>query len=372
MKRVKISLMLILGMLPQVTLAWDSEIEELIRQKQAKIEQLEKCQGKTKGLKIAGLSMLGITAVGVGVNIGEASKIKQNERTINTLDEKINTARNPEGLGFASGDDDFNLDGQWSTVLANGIKLKGSAFCSKNISTNRVRGESEEPNSTPGDYCWCRVESYTKDSGTDFIDAPSPSWVFDLKIFPEADLPNYNCHSKCVEYCSDNLRQDKYFAYTATNASGVNIESHKEVAKIILVDRLGGYAVRANALSAAGFCNYYDGSSWHYSATQDDCVGLGKEHWNITFPGALKLTGTSICSSVTGEFGDVYKDGEPERIDGMNCWCRADESDITESPVWLFAEKYDSTDSCDDECTEECVSKINSDRAYRLKLFGFI
>ena len=93
MKPVKISLMLILGMLPQVTLAWDSEIEELIRQKQAKIEQLEKCQGKTKGLKIAGLSMLGITAVGVGVNIGEASKIKQNERTINTKDAEIRSLK---------------------------------------------------------------------------------------------------------------------------------------------------------------------------------------------------------------------------------------------------------------------------------------
>ncbi len=47
-------------------------IAQLIAEKQAKMEKLEKCQGTTKKLKIAGLSTLGITAVGVGANIAEA------------------------------------------------------------------------------------------------------------------------------------------------------------------------------------------------------------------------------------------------------------------------------------------------------------
>lgn len=89
MKTSKMFLMFVLGITPQITLAEDPRIQELISQKQAKMQRLEKCQGTTKGLKIAGLSMLGITAVGVGVNIGEASKIKQNERAINTKDAEI-------------------------------------------------------------------------------------------------------------------------------------------------------------------------------------------------------------------------------------------------------------------------------------------
>ena len=47
-------------------------ITQLIAEKQAKMEKLEKCQGTTKNLKIAGISTLGITAVGVGANIAEA------------------------------------------------------------------------------------------------------------------------------------------------------------------------------------------------------------------------------------------------------------------------------------------------------------
>ncbi len=47
-------------------------ITQLIAEKQAKMEKLEKCQGTTKSLKIAGISTLGITAVGVGANIAEA------------------------------------------------------------------------------------------------------------------------------------------------------------------------------------------------------------------------------------------------------------------------------------------------------------
>ena len=47
-------------------------ITQLIAEKQAKMAKLEKCQGTTKNLKIAGISTLGITAVGIGANIAEA------------------------------------------------------------------------------------------------------------------------------------------------------------------------------------------------------------------------------------------------------------------------------------------------------------
>ena len=47
-------------------------ITQLLQEKQAKMKKLESCQGTTKNLKIAGISTLGITAVGVGANIAEA------------------------------------------------------------------------------------------------------------------------------------------------------------------------------------------------------------------------------------------------------------------------------------------------------------
>ena len=63
---------LVLSMIPGLCLGVNDRIYKLMQEKQEKMEKLEKCQGTTKNLKIAGLSTLGITAVGVGTNIAEA------------------------------------------------------------------------------------------------------------------------------------------------------------------------------------------------------------------------------------------------------------------------------------------------------------
>ena len=63
---------LVLSMIPGLCLGVNDRIYKLMQEKQQKMEQLEKCQGTTKNLKIAGISTLGITAIGVGANIAEA------------------------------------------------------------------------------------------------------------------------------------------------------------------------------------------------------------------------------------------------------------------------------------------------------------
>ena len=63
-------------------------IEKLIAEKQAKMEKLKKCKGTTKNLKIAGISTLGITAVGVGANIAEAVVLNEEKGKLKT--EKAN------------------------------------------------------------------------------------------------------------------------------------------------------------------------------------------------------------------------------------------------------------------------------------------
>ena len=52
-------------------------VSQLIAEKQAKMKKLEKCKGTTKGLKIAGISTLGVTAVGIAGNIAEAVILDQ-------------------------------------------------------------------------------------------------------------------------------------------------------------------------------------------------------------------------------------------------------------------------------------------------------
>lgn len=78
----------ILALCPMVAFAdaLDDKIASLIQEKQEKIAKLEECQKNTKGLKIAGITTLGVSAIGVGANIGEAV-------ALNKLDAQIETAQ---------------------------------------------------------------------------------------------------------------------------------------------------------------------------------------------------------------------------------------------------------------------------------------
>ena len=62
------------------------QIQQLLQEKQDKIAALEKCEGKKQGWMIAGVSTIGLTAVGVGVNIAQASKS-------NKLSDEIDSAK---------------------------------------------------------------------------------------------------------------------------------------------------------------------------------------------------------------------------------------------------------------------------------------
>lgn len=66
--------------------ALDDKIAELTRQKLDKIAQLEQCQKSTKGLKIAGITTLGISTIGIAANIGEAVKIKKLDGELSSIE----------------------------------------------------------------------------------------------------------------------------------------------------------------------------------------------------------------------------------------------------------------------------------------------
>ena len=74
MKRCYI-LGILAGIAPCMCMGQSATVSKLIKEKQRKMEELEKCMGTTKGLKIAGISTIGVTAVGVAGNIVEAAII---------------------------------------------------------------------------------------------------------------------------------------------------------------------------------------------------------------------------------------------------------------------------------------------------------
>lgn len=81
--------------------AMSAQVRRLLQEKQEKIEQLEKCEGKKQGWMIAGISTIGLTAVGVGVNIAQASKsnrlsneIEMEKSTLERHQDELNRIQN--------------------------------------------------------------------------------------------------------------------------------------------------------------------------------------------------------------------------------------------------------------------------------------
>ena len=92
----------VLALCPMIASAdyLDDKIASLTKEKLDKIAKLEECQKSTKGLKIAGITTLGVSAIGIGANIGEAVKLNKLEAQIGTaetnksdLDRQISAAK---------------------------------------------------------------------------------------------------------------------------------------------------------------------------------------------------------------------------------------------------------------------------------------
>ena len=67
----------------------DGEITKLTAEKQQKFGDLQKCEKSVKGFKIAGITTLGLTAVGVGVNIYQMTEQNKLNKEINSNEEKL-------------------------------------------------------------------------------------------------------------------------------------------------------------------------------------------------------------------------------------------------------------------------------------------
>ena len=77
----------------------DDKIATLTQQKLEKVEQLEKCQKAKGGLMAAGITTLGVSAIGIGANVAEAVKLNKLDGQIvdaktkaADLDDKIEAA----------------------------------------------------------------------------------------------------------------------------------------------------------------------------------------------------------------------------------------------------------------------------------------
>lgn len=118
---------------------------ELIAEKQAKMQKLSKCKGTTKKLKIAGLSTLGISAVGVVTNVAEAVALKKAKNDLEDAQSDAIKALCEGNNGLKGKYDSIN---QVCTVKeepgADGITCKNNECSSDNIKV-KIKVVKTEP-----------------------------------------------------------------------------------------------------------------------------------------------------------------------------------------------------------------------------------
>ncbi len=247
-------------LLPGLSFGENPRIAELTRSKQEKMERLQKCEGTTKALKIAGLSTIGLTAVGVVGNVVESQKLQTYQGQSNALDTQIaqtkkeiedkkaeiktnkaepteptnpaetsTTTTTPTTTGLAAVDTSengnsaraYNKDGSCDRYANGGWEndsTNPSQTCSglkkeqwevefsygrvsgnsKCSSTKGTHAEAGNPEPSEGQYCWCKVKYYTP-SGGEVQDVESlSSWVFIEDENVSVDDCAYNCTQGCA------------------------------------------------------------------------------------------------------------------------------------------------------------------------------
>lgn len=123
---------LIVAIMPSICFGASARYTQLVREKQRKMVELEKCMGATNGLKIAGLSTLGLTAVGVAGNVAEAQKIKELDDYIEKAPEVL--AEKEAAIAKLTKEENTSTDSSNRYVVING-KILPTKIQAKNTDT---------------------------------------------------------------------------------------------------------------------------------------------------------------------------------------------------------------------------------------------
>ena len=91
--------------------------------------------------------------------------------------------------------------GTWAVKDTSGGIIKGIASCNStngggvydSCESNAIKPGNTFSNSSSGQYCWCKMSSYTP-SGGSACNVASPSWVF---------ISDNGSASDCADYCAD-------------------------------------------------------------------------------------------------------------------------------------------------------------------------
>ncbi len=103
--------------------------------------------------------------------------------------------------------------GTWAVKDTSGGIIKGIASCNStngggvydSCESNAIKPGNTFSNSSSGQYCWCKISSYTP-TGGNVCNVASPSWVFS-----DDGESAYGCASACAMYCAADVMGHPYF-----------------------------------------------------------------------------------------------------------------------------------------------------------------
>ena len=273
------------------------EIQKLIAEKQQKIAALEKCSKKVKGFKIAGISTIGLTAVGVAGNIALSSKRQQvsgdlanargkllkkqqaddcnkqagkkwnGEKCVDVVSgagnddnksesEEVENNEYAVGAGVLVKDLDtgelysegtydkcsVNNAGDWCAQISDDSHVIGVSACvDADFYTNEkdnefAKNQNITQGSLNGKYCYCKM---THSGSTDLT---YTGWVYYTGYDDSAE-----CGHSCAFYCAHDFLDDSDFQNSLTSDLDNNVTNNDDSMDGLDDDEIGDRVV-------GGFC----------------------------------------------------------------------------------------------------------------------
>lgn len=227
-----------MAIVPSICFGQSARFTNLVREKERKMAELEKCLGSTQGLKIAGLSTLGLTAVGVAGNVYEAKKIDELDQNTKKVEKKIETVEK-------------SISEKQAEIAKKEAK-KAKTEVETEIASKVLHGSNNQQNNQNGSAV-----------------------VNEVSVDEESDL----------SLLKQEIQNNNVLKQAEKKGDG---QSTDQITKI-------------KARDYGRYCAIYDNGKWYGETADELCRDLQEGEWIVT-AGDKEFKGTSQCAENAGTF----------------------------------------------------------------------
>jgi hypothetical protein len=354
------------------------QIRNLLEEKEEKIKALEQCDGKRKGWMIAGISTIGLTAVGVGVNIAQANKSSKLSDQIDTAKQELSRhethlAQIQSQIAEKSNSETETVAGVRDNMIQpfDGVVIWGDREDESSLTFVSIKCGKGNVDYSPREFPDWQNQN-TDIDGKFYFDKPVPrdaKCTLSLSGWNplEGSIEDLYNHRAKVIMCNSSSNVHKSYPIGLTtcdsdsaNSSGKTSSNSKQYNLDPRIDGIGN-------------CYYtIDGTD----KDQSGCSVSNSGDWGVKFPD-YTVMGIAACSDLPGEYSELATD--QAKVDaaytrtstslpkGGNCYCKM------ESPVmssWVFQYSFDGY--CAWGCAFDCAYLVEGNADFRGAVFGSV